>query len=110
MTRYYIVSGVPTDEMYADGKNAIAECKRSGLKSTAAYCYTAMLSAAPPFVWPEEAVEAASRAGNPKAWELIDNPPKNISSHRDVIRESEINAMNRALNAALKVLEGRDDK
>lgn len=95
MTRYYIVSGEPTWEM-------------NSKPSEYYQYYRAMLSSAPPFVWPEEAVEAASRAGNPKAWELIDNPPKNISSHRDVIRESEINAMNRALNAALKVLEGRD--
>jgi hypothetical protein len=95
-----IVPAEPTDEMLA------TLGPLDGYSNVAAKYYHAMLSAAPPFVWPEEAVEAAAAAiyGSEMhgswAWEYQrNNELKNRFRKKATA----------ALNAALKVLEGRDE-
>lgn len=100
--KYCIAPVTPTEQQQRDGYNVIPTCQPIAV-------YTAMLSAAPPFEWPEEAVEAAAKAycnANPYAPDA--SAPVSRGMEQMQAWESRAQYIRAALNAALKVLEGRD--
>ena len=86
--KHRIVPVEPTEKQLA------ATCTPQPDNARAAYIYATMLSAAPPFKWPEEAVLVAALAVS-RILGLNDDP-----TYAQIAEA--------ALNAALKDVEGRD--
>lgn len=79
--------------------------------ATAVHVYRAMLSAAEPFEWPEEAVEAAAKAAYEERKAILETRGSWECEWDNLYladRDRMVQGMRTGLKAALKVVEGRE--